>query len=1193
MTGDQLEISIGAAQNRRLFPPNFLSERLPEMPGFADLDVQELRATLAGLWERERVELRTANEAQTEERFIKPCLRALGFEYTVQAGLRFAGGRRQPDYALFLDDATRREAAELEGVTRYRDAVAVLDAKRFDRPLDVRRARGALSEDPVAQIIQYIQATRCSWGILTNGRMWRLYALEGDLVEAACYEVDLVDLLEGGDEEAFRYFAAFFSASALRPDAHGQSFLDRALADGTANARELGEDLEEQVFAAVPRIAEGLLGRDAPDEDNLAAAFEGSLVFLYRLLFCLHAEARELLPVNEPHYFPYSVREQKERLAAEIDAGRQFSSSADELYNELRALFRMIDQGDDRLGVNEYDGGLFAPSRHPYFEGRSIPDDLLAPALDGLYRVGMESIDYRSLSVRHLGTIYERLLEYRLAEDGDGLTLEPSEGRRNTGSYFTPEPVVDLIVERTLEPILEQRSAVIAERDLSSDAALEAFLELKILDPAMGSGHFLVSAASYMALYIATDPSYSGDLDRGEIRRLVAERCLFGVDLNPMAVELARLSLWLITVKGDEPLTFLGNLRHGNSLVGANIEELLEGDGGLFASALAREAEGLLDRISEILSIPSSSGDEVHEKDRLTQAVEALREPLGRFADEEISPAFTHEIGRFFHWEIEFPHVFLSSDGALRPDGGFDAIVGNPPYIRIQALGRELAAYCRDRFQVASGSFDAYIVFFERCIQLLAPTGRLGFITPNKFTKLASGARLRELLAGRRLIEEIIDFGDTQVFPGATNYTAIVILDQAGTDRMTYFRPDKEIGADDVMRGVETASSEEFELADLESRPWVLAAGEEVDVLAAAGRGSVPLEEVTTNIFTGLQTGADPIYILDDRGQARDGGRRVWCRADEEEHILEPDLLHPLASGADVDRFAFKPLESMLLFPYRRTEGGVMDLLTEEQLEHLPHTLDFLRSHEAVLRARERGGMDRDGWWAFTRTQSLGLHDLPKLGVPRLCDRLKASPDGDGLVYLDNVDVNGIVPREGGISIMTILPVLNSRLLDFVFRRGSVPFRGHFYSANKQFIAPLPIRIPDVKRAEELEELGSRLHGRAVRINEERMGFHRWLGGTIGVAPGELPGQERILAYDEAEFDDWFGVLRRGLRRYESDTTSRAFRENVESEWRSSNARLGDLRSAQEADERIADDLIFDLYEIPARLRRVVDAEYE
>lgn len=485
---EQLRLALGPFQNRRLFSDHFLKERLPEWPEFAlSPDTRDLQEALNDLWRAEQRGLRQANEGQTEERWVQPVLRALGFAYTVQAGVRVGTGRRQPDYALFLGDAARAEADGRSGVDRYAPAVAVADAKRFDRPLEGRGRSGALSEDPVAQIIHYVSVTRQRWGVLTNGRLWRLYGAAGDLVEGACYEVDLVALLEADDSAAFRYFALFFGAEAFEPDRDGRSFLDRALDESRANAVEVGAALERSVFTAVPLIAEGLLGDEERSDDSLAAAFDHALVLLYRLLFCLHAEARALLPVDNRHYVRYGLARLAGELAGDIAAGRVFSSRSDDLYNDLRALFRIVDEGDSDLGVPEYDGGLFSAARHPWFAGRSVPDALLAPALDGLFRVGGESVDYRALAVRHLGTIYERLLDFRLVEDVGRLRLAPATGRHAAGAYFTPAAIVDRIVERTLEPLLMRRSAALAETGATSAEALEHFLELRVLDPAMRS----------------------------------------------------------------------------------------------------------------------------------------------------------------------------------------------------------------------------------------------------------------------------------------------------------------------------------------------------------------------------------------------------------------------------------------------------------------------------------------------------------------------------------------------------------------------------------------------------------------------------------------------------------------------------------------------------------------------------------
>jgi hypothetical protein len=211
-----------------------------------------------------------------------------------------------------------------------------------------------------------------------------------------------------------------------------------------------------------------------------------------------------------------------------------------------------------------------------------------------------------------------------------------------------------------------------------------------------------------------------------------------------------------------------------------------------------------------------------------------------------------------------------------------------------------------------------------------------------------------------------------------------------------------------------------------------------------------------------------------------------------------------------------------------------MALLTSGELARLPLTAGYLAEHEGALRGREKGKMDHDGWYAFGRTQSLGAHDRPKLGVPRLCDRLEAAVDPEGKVYLDNVDVNGILVAGDRTSVWTLGVLLNARLLDFLFRRFSVPFRGEYFSANKQFIA----------------------------------------------------------AYDTLALPELLGVLQTNQRRLAADPAARAFRELLEREWSASLDRLGALRADLFRDEALADDLVFELYGLTAAQRALVDAEF-
>lgn len=376
-------------------------------------------------------------------------------------------------------------------------------------------------------------------------------------------------------------------------------------------------------------------------------------------------------------------------------------------------------------------------------------------------------------------------------------------------------------------------------------------------------------------------------------------------------------------------------------------------------------------------------------------------------------------------------------------------------------------------------------------------------------------------------------------------------------------------------------------MGSLGGGPWVLASGPARELIDGLSVGAVPLGELVESIFTGLQTSADPVYIVEDRG-VRAGGRLAYSRASDRELLLEPDLLHPLASGTEVARYAFERLGDLLLFPYRRGDGG-MELLPPDELERLPLTAAYLGEHEEDLRGRERGKMDHDGWFGYVYPKSLGLHSLPKLGIPRLCDRLRVAADPEGAVYLDNVDVNGLLPAADGPDLWVLVCLLNSRLLDWVFQLSSVPFRGNYLSANKQFIAPLPIRPPAADIAGILRSAGIRLHRATADLLVERAGFRKWLGEVIGVPIRSLPGNTKLVEPDLLTVTEIASIVSNSRASLEIDPDSRSFRERLAVEHAKSVERTSELLRAVAVDEGVVDDAIYDLYEVTDSQRTMVE----
>jgi len=596
--------------NRQLFSDHYLDIILP---GRADWQMLVPAAAAA----RGRIAAILAdyqpstNEAQTEHELVRPILEVLGHTFEVQAPLKTPDGTRKPDYVLYCDAAARtaNKNQVLDDARLADRAFAVGEAKYWERPLDIALQAGGgdpfNNRNPSYQIAFYMQHAGTPWGLLTNGRCWRLYQRDTAHKLDRFYEVDLPGLA-GPDatDDAFLYFYGFFRRAAFDP---GPLSLDALLRESTDYARNVGEGLKAQVYEALRHLAQGFLDYGpnglSVDPANLKTIYDHSLIVLYRLLFVFYAEARDLLPLRDSAQYrdSYSLRAMTHDVASALTAGRRLLSTSARLWPQLRELFGIINAGSPPLKVASFNGGLFDPSRYPFLERYIVGDGHLQAALDRLARVNGQFIDYRDLSERHLGTIYEGLLEHHLAgiapEDGWTVDLFNDRGeRKRTGSYYTPDAIVKYIVEQTVGPALSE--AVTGIKDAQKQA--DAVLNINCLDPAMGSGHFLVEVVEHIARFLVdlgapVEDARSKNAERpssdlAHWKRRVAQSCVYGVDVNPLAVDLAKLSLWLSTAAKDRPLSFLDHhLRAGNSLVGARLADLgsaAPGGEGSVASAL-------------------------------------------------------------------------------------------------------------------------------------------------------------------------------------------------------------------------------------------------------------------------------------------------------------------------------------------------------------------------------------------------------------------------------------------------------------------------------------------------------------------------------------------------------------------------------------------------------------------------------
>jgi len=428
----QLTIGMGAAhRNQYLFSDHYLNNLLPDDARWSAAlpEAEAFLAWLQDLYAREKDQLPEYNEDQLEEHWFKPIFTQLGHTFEGQASVPgLEAGVNRPDYVFFPDEATRQAAVSAQRTEDYTaEALAVGEVKRWDTALSKKQRGGGASfeaQNPSWQIDYYVRATGLDWGILSNGRLWRLVHEDSSQRLSIYYEVDLVDLLSRGDDRAhsqagaMRYFTLFFRQAAFRPDAQGRIFLDDALAASNAYAVALEEDLEQNVYQALEHLMQGFLDLSTNHlgPDDLRAIYDNSLYLLYRLLFILYGESRGLLPLqNDQYRTNYSLTRLKEKIV-ELELLPVPMSTA--YWGWLKNLFRIIN-GDHAelnrcLGMPRYNGRLFDPQQHPFLEEKIVGDRALIQAIDLLSRrvteAGREFADYRTLGVRHLGSIYEGLL---------------------------------------------------------------------------------------------------------------------------------------------------------------------------------------------------------------------------------------------------------------------------------------------------------------------------------------------------------------------------------------------------------------------------------------------------------------------------------------------------------------------------------------------------------------------------------------------------------------------------------------------------------------------------------------------------------------------------------------------------------------------------------------------------------------
>jgi hypothetical protein len=713
----------------------------------------------------------------------------------------------------------------------------------------------------------------------------------------------------------------------------------------------------------------------------------------------------------------------------DIDTGRSLDALLNEwqgmpsgkpsLYSRVVAHFNSLD--------HSFNGALFRKGHES--ERMTVSDTYFVDLIKDLSSEDSPYL-FSTLPVEILGSVYERFIGTVVHLDKGKVVAElKPELRHSEGVYYTPRFVVNYIVDNTVGRSIEGKS-------------LTQVAKLRFADPACGSGSFLLRVfeilCDYHLKWLLDNPKqqkeelcYRDDQNTLQLtthlKRTIMLNNVFGVDLDYQAVEVTMLSLYLKILEG-ETRTTLGK-QH----------------------VLFPKETFLPDLTNNIKCGNSLIAPDFNEQMTL------------HVSEKEMFKV------NVFDWTTEF--------AAAIKDGGFDAIVGNPPYVRIQVLKKihpNEVEYYSQHYRVADGNYDIYSVFVEKGFSLLNKNGLMGYILPSKFFVTDYGEPLRKLLAERKAVSAIIDFKHEQVFEGPTTYTCLLFLSGKPAQTISY-----SIAAPPISIATEKLKFESIDAGSLTGKPWMFGSDEDKTITDKLHRNSVLLLDLPTQISRGSSSGDDEVFMLKKtrRGLLTRQGVSVE---------LEDDILRTPLYATDFSRYHFAPdAEERIIFPYAVSDDGY-ELMREAELKtRFPKAHAYLKSRKRELQERKQFAE----WWSFSAPRNLDTHDQADLLVPLLANtgsfcRLPAKKRSDYCLMASG-GFSISIKEDSGCSPDYVLGVLNSKLLFWQLRRMSNVFRGGWITCTKQYVGKLPI-----KRIDADEQTGRRLQLAIVKSVRQIVGLY-------------------------------------------------------------------------------------------------------
>ena len=1285
-----VQTTLYTIENKGLFSSHFLEHQLKESDEWKELtNLEGKYAQISALYESKKAMLSKANESQLRSEFIDHVLKSLCHHFAIEGAIK--GTAKRPDYGLFPGEESANEAQinQVEGF--YKNAIGICEAKQWDVKLDERdlRSGGIDRRTPNRQIDEYLHRSEVKWGILTNGRFWRIYYRENSY-RNYYFQIDLAQTIESKDPEAFKYFFLFFRRDAFLPDTNNRCFLDKVYQGSIDYGKEIGENIQENVYKAMKVLAEGFIdwkeNNLSKSEETLKSVQDNTMILLYRLLFIYFAEANNLLDVRGAtksslnYTNNYSLDALKKNIRNRLENGEDIPLYQAEYWGKLQTLFKFIDKGTEAMGIPKdelyipsYNGGLFDTKKHSFLSRYKINDMSLAHAIlllscpKGPLGLDRGFFDYSSLDIRHLGSIYEGLLEFKLkvAEEpmvaaklkgkeiwtpekdfkgkkyfdriveGD-LYLTTDKGERKaTGSYYTPEYIVKYIVKSTVWPVAKRKRK---EAEEENRKCSDAVLSIKVLDPAMGSGHFLVEVVDFLAMVLGD--AINRDIERGLIeegeypddwlRREIVSHCVYGVDLNPMAVELAKVALWLKTISKDKPLSFLDHrLKCGNSLIGANLVDLpwypqMKKKKKEIAESQQRLdiPEGfvkkLVETVDKISDIRDDTIDDIKRKEEIFRDFKETREydMIKTLADVRTSVYFGNEVDeatygrfsgdaffnsekqwteqkrrwfvregvwvgdekRFFHWELEFPEVFFE-EGNIKENPGFDVVICNPPYIDIKSLTKIFVKYLFKAYSTTHWRINVFASFLEQALEITKDEyGHIGYIIPTAFLTQISYSHLRHIILTNHWLRNIVRlpnelFGETSGEVKVDTCILIINKNQPTFDlNTTILIYDSFKRTDEISSETATTpfKAQQRRWMDIDGSPILLTRNEEFNIIDKIQINTTPLED-----YCEFCLGLTPYDKY--KGHTAEQIKNKVFHSNSQINSTYKKLL---LSG-DVKRYKIEwNGENWINYGPWLGAPREQRFFTEERI--LVQQIIDWSSLRIFAGWTEEEFYNTQNQFNLLGRNDINLKFILSIFISRLMSFFHRKVFLDiALQRFQKVLIKDAKTFPIKYISFTTSPNLRKDLTDQAISLHSVFLTSGDREPLLAFVSERLSHGPE--QSDVVHDLLAYLAERMIEMNKEKQkeirGFLKWLEGEIGIKADDMTLKTKIKDYYKYDWEGFLKALKRNKKKINvMDITRRTPQEKIREEFDSSLGKLTPLLAKIETTDRLIDQVVYRLY---------------